>query len=138
MLVCHTYKKLIPFRLAIHVMTQIEQCGLQKQWTWEPMMGESLILALVDNNDVRLLTLSYPSLHLTGYLLLFFTVLIIGCAASWESHLGTCIPSTEFDFWASIFVLECIFTLCYFSGSKICCSTGKVSYFTLCQAFIVT
>jgi len=48
-------------------MTQIEQCGLQKQWTWEPMMGESLILALVDNNDVRLLTLSYPSLHLTGY-----------------------------------------------------------------------
>ena len=67
MLVCHTYKKLILFRLAIHVMTQIEQCGLQKQWTWEPMMGESLILALVDNNDVRLLTLSYPSLHLTGY-----------------------------------------------------------------------
>ena len=99
MLVCHTYKKLIPFRLAIHVMTQIEQCGLQKQWTWEPMMGESLILALVDNNDVRLLTLSYPSLHLTGYLLLFFTVLIIGCAASWESHFGTCIPSTGFDFW---------------------------------------
>nr|CAB3457460.1 unnamed protein product [Digitaria exilis] len=39
------------FLLAIHVMTQIEQCGLQKQWTWEPMMGESLILALVDNND---------------------------------------------------------------------------------------
>ncbi|KAJ1290242.1 hypothetical protein BS78_02G228000 [Paspalum vaginatum] len=39
-------------RLAIHVMTQIEQFGLQKQWTWEPMMGESLILALVDNNDV--------------------------------------------------------------------------------------
>nr|CAB3453834.1 unnamed protein product [Digitaria exilis] len=38
-------------RLAIHVMIQIEQCGLQKQWTWEPMMGESLILALVDNND---------------------------------------------------------------------------------------
>ncbi|CAD6218676.1 unnamed protein product [Miscanthus lutarioriparius] len=38
-------------RLAIHVMTQIEQRGLQKQWTWEPMMGESLILALVDNND---------------------------------------------------------------------------------------
>ncbi|ONM56016.1 P-loop containing nucleoside triphosphate hydrolase superfamily protein [Zea mays] len=38
-------------RLAIHVMTQIEHRGLQKQWTWEPMMGESLILALVDNND---------------------------------------------------------------------------------------
>ncbi|CAN6182813.1 unnamed protein product [Urochloa humidicola] len=38
-------------RLAIHVMTQVEQCGLQKQWTWEPLMGESLILALVDNND---------------------------------------------------------------------------------------
>ncbi|CAL5082162.1 unnamed protein product [Urochloa decumbens] len=38
-------------RLAIHVMTQVEQCGLQKQWTWEPMMGESLILALVDSND---------------------------------------------------------------------------------------
>ncbi|XP_072147579.1 uncharacterized protein [Setaria viridis] len=38
-------------RLSIHVMTQIEQRGLQKQWTWEPMMGESLILVLVDNND---------------------------------------------------------------------------------------
>ncbi|ONM56013.1 P-loop containing nucleoside triphosphate hydrolase superfamily protein [Zea mays] len=40
-----------PHWLAIHVMTQIEHRGLQKQWTWEPMMGESLILALVDNND---------------------------------------------------------------------------------------
>ncbi|KAL6846836.1 hypothetical protein ACP4OV_024284 [Aristida adscensionis] len=38
-------------RLAIHVMTQIEQHGLQKQWSWEPMMAESLILALVDHND---------------------------------------------------------------------------------------
>ncbi|TVU10094.1 hypothetical protein EJB05_43602 [Eragrostis curvula] len=38
-------------RLAIHVMTQIEQRGLQKQWSWEPMMAESLVLALVDHND---------------------------------------------------------------------------------------
>ncbi|XP_062193349.1 uncharacterized protein LOC133896754 isoform X2 [Phragmites australis] len=38
-------------RLAVHVMTQIEQRGLQKQWSWEPMMAESLILALVDHND---------------------------------------------------------------------------------------
>lgn len=52
-----TYMNLLPFRLAIHVMTQIEQRGLQKQWSWEPMMAESLILALVDHNDVRLLTL---------------------------------------------------------------------------------
>lgn len=99
-------------------------------------MGESLILALVDNNDVRLLTLSFilPLIASNWLLLLlsFFTVLIIGCAASWESYLGTCIPSTGFDFWASIFVLERIFTLCCFSGSKICSSTGKVSYFPLC------
>uniref|UniRef100_A0ACD5XU29 Uncharacterized protein n=1 Tax=Avena sativa TaxID=4498 RepID=A0ACD5XU29_AVESA len=38
-------------RFAIHVIMQIEQCGLQKQWTWEPLMAESLILALVDHND---------------------------------------------------------------------------------------
>ncbi|VAI34004.1 unnamed protein product [Triticum turgidum subsp. durum] len=38
-------------RFAIRVIMQIEQCGLQKQWTWEPMMAESLILALVDPND---------------------------------------------------------------------------------------
>lgn len=63
------HKKLIPFRLAIHVMTQIEQSGLQKQWTWKPMMGESLILALIDNNDVRLLSLSFilPLIAPTGY-----------------------------------------------------------------------
>ncbi|XP_014758454.1 uncharacterized protein LOC100835663 isoform X3 [Brachypodium distachyon] len=38
-------------RFAIHFIMQIEQCGLQKQWTWESMMAESLILALVDHND---------------------------------------------------------------------------------------
>ncbi|KAG8049768.1 hypothetical protein GUJ93_ZPchr0009g1168 [Zizania palustris] len=38
-------------RFAIHVIMQIEQCGLQKQWNWESMMAESLILALVDHND---------------------------------------------------------------------------------------
>jgi senataxin len=50
--VYHTHIKLISYRFAIHVIMQIEQCGLQKQWTWEPMMSESLILALVDHNDV--------------------------------------------------------------------------------------
>ncbi|KAF0923218.1 hypothetical protein E2562_003428 [Oryza meyeriana var. granulata] len=38
-------------RLAIHVIMQIEKCGLQKQWSWESMMAESLILTLVDQND---------------------------------------------------------------------------------------
>jgi hypothetical protein len=118
--------KLIPFRLSIHVMMQIEQRELQKQWTWESMMGESLILVLVDNNDVRLLPLSFIlTLIASNWLLLFGTVLVIGCATSWEGYPGTCIPSTGSDFWASIFVLECIFTLCCFSGSKICSSSGK-------------
>ena len=120
--------KLISFRLAIHVMTQIEQRGLQKQWTWEPMMGESLILALVDNNDVRLLPLCFIILLVaSNCLVLLITLLIIGRASSWESYLGTFIPSTGFDFWASISVLECIFTHCCFSGSKICSATGKTS-----------
>ncbi|XP_040383283.1 uncharacterized protein LOC102709595 [Oryza brachyantha] len=38
-------------RFAIHVIMQIEKCGLQKQWAWESMMAESLILTLVDHND---------------------------------------------------------------------------------------
>uniref|UniRef100_A0A0E0ILQ4 Uncharacterized protein n=1 Tax=Oryza nivara TaxID=4536 RepID=A0A0E0ILQ4_ORYNI len=38
-------------RLAIHVIMQIEQRGLLKQWAWESMMAESLILTLVDHND---------------------------------------------------------------------------------------
>jgi hypothetical protein len=89
-------------------------------------MGESLILVLVDNNDVRLLPLSFIlTLIASNWLLLFGTVLVIGCATSWEGYPGTCIPSTGSDFWASIFVLECIFTLCCFSGSKICSSSGK-------------
>ena len=77
-----SYMKLISFRLAIHVMTQIEQRGLQKQWTWEPMMGESLILALVDNNDVKLLPLCFIILLVaSNCLVLLITLLIIGCAA---------------------------------------------------------
>jgi superfamily I DNA and/or RNA helicase len=38
-------------RFAIHVIMQIEQRGLLKQWAWESMMAESLILTLVDHND---------------------------------------------------------------------------------------
>lgn len=38
-------------RLTAHFIVQIGQGELRKQWTWEPRMGESLILSLVDPND---------------------------------------------------------------------------------------
>ncbi|XP_057535816.1 uncharacterized protein LOC130813918 isoform X2 [Amaranthus tricolor] len=38
-------------RLAAHFIIQVEQGDLQKQWTWEPPMGDSLILLLSDPND---------------------------------------------------------------------------------------
>ncbi|KAF8389472.1 hypothetical protein HHK36_026167 [Tetracentron sinense] len=38
-------------RLTAHFVIQVEQGELRKQWTWEPRMGESLILLLLDPND---------------------------------------------------------------------------------------
>ncbi|KAK3035539.1 hypothetical protein RJ639_034744, partial [Escallonia herrerae] len=38
-------------RLAVHFVVRMDQGELQKQWTWEPRMGESLILLLVDPDD---------------------------------------------------------------------------------------
>lgn len=39
-------------RLTTYFLTLMEQVELRKQWTWEPKMGESLILSLLDPNDV--------------------------------------------------------------------------------------
>ncbi|XP_038985729.1 uncharacterized protein LOC103713146 isoform X2 [Phoenix dactylifera] len=39
-------------RFAAHFVMQIEHRELQKQWTWEPRMAESLILLLIDPNDI--------------------------------------------------------------------------------------
>ncbi|KAG8380280.1 hypothetical protein BUALT_Bualt07G0176900 [Buddleja alternifolia] len=38
-------------RLAVHYAVRMEEKDLRKQWTWEPMMSNSLILLLVDPND---------------------------------------------------------------------------------------
>uniref|UniRef100_A0A803M9Y6 Uncharacterized protein n=1 Tax=Chenopodium quinoa TaxID=63459 RepID=A0A803M9Y6_CHEQI len=38
-------------RLAAQFIIQLEQGELRRQWTWEPQMGESLILLLSDPND---------------------------------------------------------------------------------------
>ncbi|WCJ37161.1 P-loop containing nucleoside triphosphate hydrolases superfamily protein [Euphorbia peplus] len=38
-------------RLTAHFIVQMGQSELQKQWTWEPRMAESLVLSLVDPND---------------------------------------------------------------------------------------
>ncbi|CAN4085055.1 unnamed protein product [Withania somnifera] len=38
-------------RLTAHFIIRMEQGELRKQWTWEPMMSDSLILLLVDPND---------------------------------------------------------------------------------------
>lgn len=42
------------YRLTAHFIVQIGQGELRKQWTWEPRMSESLILLLVDPNDVSM------------------------------------------------------------------------------------
>ena len=41
------------YRLNVHFIARMEQGELRRQWTWEPRMGESLILLLVDPNDVQ-------------------------------------------------------------------------------------
>ncbi|OIT05156.1 PREDICTED: uncharacterized protein LOC109223930 isoform X1 [Nicotiana attenuata] len=38
-------------RLTAHFIIRMDQGELRKQWTWEPMMSDSLILLLVDPND---------------------------------------------------------------------------------------
>ncbi|CAI9114585.1 OLC1v1015339C1 [Oldenlandia corymbosa var. corymbosa] len=38
-------------KLASHFIVCMEQGELRKQWTWDPMMAESLILLLLDPND---------------------------------------------------------------------------------------
>ncbi|CAL0332118.1 unnamed protein product [Lupinus luteus] len=41
-------------RLTAHFLAQMGQGELRSQWTWEPLMSESLILSLLDpNDDVR-------------------------------------------------------------------------------------
>ncbi|XP_027341942.1 uncharacterized protein LOC113854861 isoform X2 [Abrus precatorius] len=41
-------------RLTAHFLVQIRQGELRRQWTWEPLMSESVILSLLDpNDDVR-------------------------------------------------------------------------------------
>ncbi|KAK8967609.1 putative helicase MAGATAMA 3 [Platanthera guangdongensis] len=39
-------------RLAAEFISQLEKLELQKQWTWEPRMAESIILSLADPDDV--------------------------------------------------------------------------------------
>ncbi|XP_022716392.1 helicase SEN1-like isoform X3 [Durio zibethinus] len=52
-------------RLTAHFLIRMGQGELLKQWTWEPRMGESLILSLVDPNDVQLdsVLLKFQTLH---------------------------------------------------------------------------
>ncbi|XP_062110921.1 uncharacterized protein LOC133822564 isoform X2 [Humulus lupulus] len=38
-------------RLTEHFLVQVGQGELRRQWTWEPRMGESLILSLLDSSD---------------------------------------------------------------------------------------
>ncbi|CAH9118726.1 unnamed protein product [Cuscuta europaea] len=38
-------------RFTAHYIVRMEQGELRKQWTWEPMMGNSIILMLVEPND---------------------------------------------------------------------------------------
>ncbi|CAL8130512.1 unnamed protein product [Prunus armeniaca] len=38
-------------RLTSHFLVHLGQGELRKQWTWEPRMGESLFLSLIDPND---------------------------------------------------------------------------------------
>ncbi|KAF7814641.1 helicase SEN1-like [Senna tora] len=38
-------------RLTAHFLVQMGQGELRRQWTWEPLMGESLILSLLDSNE---------------------------------------------------------------------------------------
>ncbi|PQP99297.1 hypothetical protein Pyn_15331 [Prunus yedoensis var. nudiflora] len=38
-------------RLTSHFLVHVGQGELRKQWTWEPRMGESLFLSLIDPND---------------------------------------------------------------------------------------
>lgn len=40
------------YRLTSHFLVHVGQGELRKQWTWEPRMGESLFLSLIDPNDV--------------------------------------------------------------------------------------
>lgn len=42
------------YRLTTHFIAEVVQSELRKQWTWEPRMGESLILSLLDPDDVNL------------------------------------------------------------------------------------
>lgn len=39
-------------RLTTHYAIRMDQGELRKLWIWEPMMSNSLILLLVDPNDV--------------------------------------------------------------------------------------
>lgn len=51
------------FRLTAHFLVMLGQGELRKQWTWEPRMGESLILSLFDSSDVmQYLFLLFPFL----------------------------------------------------------------------------
>ena len=47
-----TVMLVVHYRLTAHFIVQVGQGELWKQWTWEPRMGESLILSLVDPNDL--------------------------------------------------------------------------------------
>lgn len=42
------------FRCAAYFVIQMGQFGFWKQWSWEPLMAESLMLLLIDSNDVCL------------------------------------------------------------------------------------
>lgn len=58
------------YRLTAHFVVQVGQGELRKQWTWEPQMAESLILSLLDPNDVRMSKLIVNTeVILTMYLL---------------------------------------------------------------------
>lgn len=51
-LVSLSVTQMVCYRLTAHFLVQVGHGELRKQWTWEPRMGESLFLALIDPNDV--------------------------------------------------------------------------------------
>lgn len=47
------YDKTIHYRLSTHYIGRMDHEELWRQWAWEPRMGESLILLLVEPEDVN-------------------------------------------------------------------------------------
>lgn len=68
-------------RLTAHFLVQIRQGELRSQWTWEPLMSESLILSLLDPNDVicqiyveLVEHVYYPCWNVMNFVLILFLI----------------------------------------------------------------